>query len=189
MPCGPLPTAPLQTARESFELQPLSSALGQNMASPWSYTVPCLVARATGDQGLAAIRYHPLDPQGFLLAAWFVQVGKPADVLHFTWPLHTAECTRLCQEPLHDFTATSVDLLWVIVEDALAVSAAGDPAKPGDPRRVAFSACVAPLPHLPWAMRRGDGGPIRVKDGSDARTMFVRQRLGQRQLHHPVDMP
>ena len=51
------------------------------MASPWPGTVQCLVARATGDQGLAAIRYHPLDPQGFLLAAWLVQVRKPAALL------------------------------------------------------------------------------------------------------------
>jgi hypothetical protein len=50
------------------------------MALPWPFAVQCLVARATGDQGLPAIRYHALDPQGFLLAAWLVQVRKPADV-------------------------------------------------------------------------------------------------------------
>ncbi len=54
------------------------------MALPWPFAVECLVARATGDQGLPAIRYHALDPQGFLLADWLVQVGKPADVMHFT---------------------------------------------------------------------------------------------------------
>ena len=33
------------------------------------------MARATGNQGLPAIRYHALDPQGFLLTAWLVQVS------------------------------------------------------------------------------------------------------------------
>ena len=136
------------------------------------------MACATGDQGLAAIRYHPLDPQGFLLAAWLVQVSKPADVMHFIWPLHTAEFTRLRQEPLHDFTASSVDLLWLIVEGALPVSAEGDPAKPGDQRCVACSAFVVHLQHLQWAVRRGDRGPIFAKDGIDARPMFIRERLG-----------
>ena len=159
------------------------------MASPWPFTVQCLMACATGDQGLATIRDHPLDPQGFRLAAWLVQVGKPGDVMHFTWPWHTAEFTRLRQEPLHDFTATSVHLLGLLVEGALPVSAEGNPAKPGDQRRAACSAFVVHLQHLQWAMRRGDRGPIFVKDGIDARPMFVRQRLGQRELHHPMDMP
>jgi hypothetical protein len=102
------------------------------MASPWPGTVQCLVARATGDQGLAAIRYHPLDPQGFLLAAWLVQVRKLADMVHFTLLLRAAEFTCLRQETLHDFTATSVYLLGLIVQDAMAVPAEGDAAKPGD---------------------------------------------------------
>src|SRR5215510_13921865 len=80
------------------------------MASPWSFTVQCFVARAAGDQGLPTIRYHALDPQGFLLAAWLVQIGKSADVMHFTVLLRTAAFTRLRQEPLHDFTAMAVHL-------------------------------------------------------------------------------
>ena len=35
------------------------------MALPWPFTVQCLVTRATGDQGLPAVRYHTLNPQGF----------------------------------------------------------------------------------------------------------------------------
>src|SRR5262245_61885467 len=58
----------------SFDLKQLSSDLCRNMALPWPFTVQCLVARATGDQGLAAVRDHPLDPQGFVLAAWLVQI-------------------------------------------------------------------------------------------------------------------
>jgi hypothetical protein len=122
------------------------------MAAPWPYMVQCLVARATGDQGLAAIRDHPLDPQGFFLAAWLVQVSKPADVMHVPWPLHPA----------------------------LPVSAEGHPAKPGAQRRGAFSAFVVHRPPPQWALRRGDGGPIVVQEFADARPMLVRQRLGQR---------
>lgn len=118
-----------------------------------------------------------------------MQVGKPADVMHCTWPLHTAAFTRLRQEPLHDFTATSVDLLWVIGEGALPVSAEGDAAKPGDQRCMACSAFVVHLQYRQWAMRRGDRGPTFAQDCIDARPMFVRQRLGQRELHHPVDLP
>src|SRR5713101_2572474 len=147
---------PLQTARESFDLKQLSSDLYRNMASPWPFTVQCLVARATGNQGLPAIRYHTLDPQGFLLAAWLVQVRKPADVVHFTLLLRTAEFTRLRQETLHDFTAMSVHLLGLLVEDAMTVPSEGYSAKPGDQRRLALSACVLHLQHPQWAMRRCD---------------------------------
>ncbi len=143
------------------------------MALPWPFTVQCLVARATGDQGLPAIRYHTLDPQGFLLAAWLVQVRKPADVVHFTLLLRAAEFTRLRQEPLHDFTAMSVHLLGLLVEDAMPVPAEGDPAKPGDQRRFALSAFVLHLQHPQWAMRRCDRGPMLVKDFIHARAMFI----------------
>ena len=105
------------------------------MALPWPFAVECLVARATGDQGLPAIRYHALDPQGFLLAAWLVQVRKPADVVHFTLLLCAAELTRLRQKPLHDFTAMSVHLLGLLAEGAMTVPAEGYAAKPGDQRQ------------------------------------------------------
>ena len=117
------------------------------MASPWPFTVQCLVARATGNQGLAAIRYHTLDPQGFLLAAWLVQVRKPADVVHFTLLLRAAELTRLRQETLHNFTAMSLYLLGLLVEGAMTVPTEGEPAKPGDQRRFALSAFVLYLQH------------------------------------------
>ena len=115
------------------------------MALPWPFAVECLVARATGDQGLAAIRYHALDPQGFLLAAWLVQVRKPVDVMHFTLLLRAAEFTRLRQETLYDFTATSVHLLGMIVEDAMPMPAESDPAKPGDQRGFALPAFMTHL--------------------------------------------
>src|SRR5919197_4580295 len=159
------------------------------MASPWLFTVQCLVARTAGDQGLPTVRYHALDPQGFLLATWLVQIGKPADVMHFTVLLRAAEFTRLRQEPLHDFTAMSVHLLGFLVEDAMPVPAQGYAAKPGDQRWLALSALVLDLQHPQGAMRRCDRGSILVQDGSDARAMFVCERLCERQLHHPVDMP
>ena len=115
------------------------------MALPRPFTVQCLVARTAGDQGLPTIRYHTLDPQGFLFAAWLMQVGKPADVMHFTVLLRAAEFTRLRQESLHDFTPTSVHLLGVIVQDAMAVPSEGDAAKPGDQRWCVLSACVLDL--------------------------------------------
>ena len=104
------------------------------MALPWPFTVQCLVTRATGDQGLPAVRSHTLHPQGFLLAAWLVQVRKPADVVHFTLLLRAAELTRLRQEPLHDCTAMSVHLLGLLVEGAMTVPAEAYAAKPGDQR-------------------------------------------------------
>src|SRR5919197_338536 len=94
-PCWPFPTAPLQTARESFDLKQLSSDLERNMASPWPFPVQGLVARTAGDQGLPTIRYHALDPQGFFFAAWLVQVGTSAAVMHCTLLLCAAEFTRL----------------------------------------------------------------------------------------------
>ena len=147
------------------------------MALPWPFAVQCLVACATGDQGLPAIRYHALDPQGFILAAWLVQVRKPADVVHFTLLLRAAELTRLRQETLHDFTAMSVHLLGLIVEDAMPVPSEGYAAKPGDQRRFALSALVLHLQNPQWAMRRCDRGPMLVKDFIHARAMFIRQRL------------
>ena len=145
------------------------------MALPWPFTVQCLVTRATGDQGLPAVRYHPLDPQGFLLAAWLVQVRKPTDVVHFTLLLCAAEFTRLRQETLHDFTALSVHL-GLLVEDAMTVPPEGDPAKPGDQRRFALFALVLDLQHSQWAMRRCDRGPM-YENFMHARAMFMRQRL------------
>ena len=70
------------------------------MALPCPFAVQCLVARATGDQGLAAIRYHALDPQGFVLAAWSVQIREPADVVDFALLLGATELTGLCKETL-----------------------------------------------------------------------------------------
>lgn len=159
------------------------------MALPWPFAVECLVARATGDQGLPAIRYHALDPQGFLLAAWLVQVRKPADVVHGTLLLCAAEFTRLRQETLHDFPATSVHLLGLIVEDAMPVPSEGYAAKPGAQRRVACSAFVLHLQHPQWAMRRCDRGPMLVKDCMHARAMFIRQRLREGEWHHAVHLP
>ncbi len=54
--------APLQTARESFDLKQLSSDLERNRALPRPFTVQCLVARTAGDQGLPLARSHLLDP-------------------------------------------------------------------------------------------------------------------------------
>jgi hypothetical protein len=147
------------------------------MALPRPFTVQCLVARTAGDQGLPTIRYHTVDPQGFFLAAWLMQVGKPADVMPFTVLLRAAEFTRLRQEPLHDFTATSVHLLGLVVEDAMSVPAKGYAATPGDQRCFVLSACVLDFPYLSWAMRRCNRGPILVKDGIDAGAMCIRQRL------------
>jgi hypothetical protein len=147
------------------------------MASPWPFPVQCLVARTAGDQGLPTIRYHALDPQGFLFAAWLMQVGKPADVMHFTVLLRAAEFTRLRQESLYDCTATSVHLLGLFVEDAMSVPAKGYAAKPGNQRWFVLSACVLDLQYRQWARRRCNRGPILVKDGIDAGAMFIRQRL------------
>jgi hypothetical protein len=147
------------------------------MALPWPFTVQCLVTRATGDEGLPAVRYHPLDPQGFLLAAWLVQVRESADVVHVTRLLCAAECTRLRQEPLHDCTALSVHLLRLLVEDAPTVPPEGDPATPGDQRRFALCALVLALPHPQWARRRCDRGPRRRKNFMHARALCMRQRL------------
>ena len=134
------------------------------MALPWPFTVQCLVTRATGDQGLPAVRYHTLNPPGFLLAAWLVQVRKPADVVYFTLLLRAAEFTRLRQETLHDFTALSVHLLGLLVEGAMPVPSEGYPAKPGDQRRFALFAFVVDLQHPQWAMRRCDRGPMLMKN-------------------------
>src|SRR5262245_16216508 len=133
------------------------------------------MARAAGDQGLPTIRCHALDPQGFLLAARFVQVGKPADMMYFTVLLRATEFTGLCQEPLHDFTTMSVHLLGLLIEDAMSVPAQGDTTKPGDQWWLALSAWVVHLQHLQGAMRCGDRGPMLVKDFLHARAMFIRE--------------
>ena len=147
------------------------------------------MARATGDQGLPAIRYHALDPQGFRLTAWLVQVGKPVDVVHCTLLLRAAAFTRRRQETLHDCTATSVHLLGLLVEDARPVPLEGSAAKPGDQRRLAFSALVSHLQHPPWALRRCDRGPLLVQDCMHARAMCMRQRRREGEWHHAVHRP
>ena len=95
------------------------------MALPRPFTVPCLVARTAGDQGLPTIRSHTLEPPGVFLAAWLMQVGKPADGMHGTVRLRAAEFTRRRQEPLHDCPATAVHLLGLFGEEALSVPAKG----------------------------------------------------------------
>jgi hypothetical protein len=102
------------------------------MASPWPFAVQRLVARATGDQGLPAVRYHPLDPQGFVLAAWSVQVREPADVVDFALLLGATELAGLCKETLDHLTPTPKHSLGLVVEGSMPVPAEGYPAKPGD---------------------------------------------------------
>jgi hypothetical protein len=91
------------------------------MASPWPFTVQCLVAHATGDQGLPAVRYHTLDPQGFVLAAWSVQVREPADVMDFTLLLSATELTGLRQETLDHLTPTPEYRLGLVVDGPVPV--------------------------------------------------------------------
>ncbi len=147
------------------------------------------MARATGAQGLPAIRSPALAPQGFLLTAWLVQVGKPAEVVPCTLLLRAAAFTRRRQATLHAFTATSVPLLGLLVEEAMPVPSESDAATPGEQRRLAFSALVLHLQHPQWAMRRCARGPMRVPEGLHARAMFLRQRLREGALPHAGQLP
>jgi hypothetical protein len=156
---------------------------------PWPFTVPCLVTRATGDEGLPAVRSHPLAPQGFRLAAWLVQVRESAAVVHCTLLLCAAACTRRRQETWHDFPARSVHLLRLLVEAALTVPPEGDPATPGEQRRLALFALGWDLPPPPWALRRGARGPMRMQNFLHARAMVMRQRLRAGSLHHAGPRP
>jgi len=159
------------------------------MASPWPFAVQRLVARATGDQGLPAVRYHPLDPQGFVRAARSVQVREPADVMDFAWLLRATELTGLCKETLDHLTPTPTYRLGLVVEGAMPVPAEGYPAKPGDERCVALPACVSHLQYFEGAMWGRHRDPILVEDFRHARAMFIRERLRQGPLHHPVHLP
>jgi hypothetical protein len=159
------------------------------MALPWPFAVPRLVARATGDQGLPALRSHTLDPQGFVLAAWSVQVREPADVMDCTLLLGTTACTALGQETLDHLTATPAHRLGLVVDGPVPVPAEGHPAKPGTQRRVALTAFVSHLPYFERAMRGRHRGPILVEEVMPVRAMVMRERLDQRPWHAPRSPP
>ena len=76
--------APLQTARESFDLKQLSSDLCLKLVSLQSSLVVDFMTRSTDHQRLAAACGHPLDPERFFTPAWLVQIRQLADVVNLT---------------------------------------------------------------------------------------------------------
>src|SRR5271166_3169393 len=80
----PFPSAPLRTARESFDLKRLASGLCFELVPLRSFSMNGLVALLTDYQGLAAACSHPLDPGRFLALSGSVQVRQLVDVVDLT---------------------------------------------------------------------------------------------------------
>ena len=72
----PFPSAPLRTARESFDLKQLASGLCVERVPLRSLAMNGLVALLTDDQGLAATSRHQIDPRSLLPLSWSVQIGQ-----------------------------------------------------------------------------------------------------------------
>jgi len=85
----PFPSAPLRTARESFDLKRLASGLCFELVPLWSFSMNGLVTLLTDNQGLAAARGHPLDPGRLLALSRSVQVRQLVDVVDLTGLLDT----------------------------------------------------------------------------------------------------
>jgi hypothetical protein len=91
----PFPSAPLRTARESFDLKRLASGLFSKLMSLWSFLMNDLVALLTDNQGLAAARSHPLNPGRLFALSWSVQICQLVDVVDLTGPLGTTQLAFL----------------------------------------------------------------------------------------------
>ena len=99
----PFPSAPLRTARESFDLKQLASGLCFERVPFRPFSVNGLVALLADNQGLAVARRHPLDPGRLFALAWSVQVRQPVDVVNLTGPLGTTQLAFLSQKALPAF--------------------------------------------------------------------------------------
>jgi hypothetical protein len=118
-----------------------------------------------------------------------MQVRKPADVVTFALLLGATELTGLRKETLDHLTPTPKHHLGLVVEGSMSVPAEGYPTKPGDERCVALPAFMSHLQYFEETMWGRHRGPILVEDFRHARAVFIRERLRQGQLHHPVHLP
>ena len=105
----PFPSAPLRTARESFDLKQLASGLCVERVPLRSFSMNRLVAPLTDDQGLAAAGRHDLDPGRLLPLSWSVQISQLADVVDLTASLGAAQFAFLSQKALQPSSATFAD--------------------------------------------------------------------------------
>src|SRR5262249_53333961 len=119
----PFPSAPLRTARESFDLKQLASGLCVERVPFGPFLMNGLVAPSADDQGLAAARRHPLDPGRLLVLAWSVQIRQLVDVVNLTGPLGATQLAFLSQKALHHLTPNTEDFLGMVVEDGVLLSA------------------------------------------------------------------
>src|SRR6202171_3404817 len=115
----PFPSAPLRTARESFDLKRLASGLCVEPVPLRSLAMNGLVALLTEDQGLAAASRHEFDAGGILSLSWSIQIGQLADVVDLTASLGAAQFAFLSQKALHHLAPSTGDLLGVGVEDGM----------------------------------------------------------------------
>jgi len=140
-------------------------------------------------QGLPALRDHPWDPQGFLLAAWSGQGRQPADGVDVAGLLGATARAGLRTETVDPRTPMPHHHLGLVGAGPRTIPAEGDTAKPGHQRCVALPAFVSHLPDVEGARWGCHRGPRRVEDFRQARAMVLRARLRQGQVHHPVPLP
>jgi hypothetical protein len=103
-----------------------------------------LMAPVADDQGLAAARGHPLDPQRSLPASGPIQIGETADVMDLEGPfLGAAVLAFLREEALDDLAANAaVDCWRAVAQDRVLLPCQRDAAEHGHEWLLA----LAPLP-------------------------------------------
>src|SRR5438045_5350033 len=185
----PFPSAPLRTARESFDLKRLASGLCFELVPLRSFSMNDLVALLTDDQGLAAACSHPLDPGRLLALSWSVQVRQLVDVVDLTGPLGPTELAFLSQKALHHLAPSTEYFLGVVVEDGVLLPAKLDAPEACHQRLLLRSTIDDNLQHLLRAVRNLHGFPVLSIDPVDGRLELARQRLDQRKLHDPMKSP
>ena len=185
----PFPSAPLRTARESFDLKRLASGLCFEPVPLRSFSMNGLVALLTDNQSLAAACGHPLDPGRFLTLSWSVQIRELADVVNLTGPLGPTELAFLSQKALHHLAPNTEDFLGVVVEDGVFLPTKLDAPEACHQRLLLRSTIDDHLQHLLGAVRDIHGLPVLSVDPVDGGLELARQRLDQRKLHDPMKSP
>src|SRR5262245_7164527 len=95
------------------------------------------------------------------------------------------ELAGVGQQPREELRTPGPDLVHRVVEDRVLLSGERDAAPPHHERGLPF-APLLDLEALAWAAGRLECSPEAGVDLADADAQLVRQRLGQRRLHDPL---
>ena len=120
--CDPFPLAPLRTPLDSFLVTRLSSNWRTDGPPVVASVLDVVVTVATDNQRFPSSCYHPPHPFRSWRAAFWVQVCKFADMMHFNVLRCSAELTGLCQEALHHLASATPNRACLVVVEPKAAS-------------------------------------------------------------------